>query len=334
MKENGPSVEKFNPNLYAHIFSSITRAAAIAAHSESGRGEKEKADQAAVTVMRNMLNILNISGTIVVGEGVKDEAPMLFINEKVGKGGVAIDIAVDPIEGTDATAGLLPNAYTTLVATEGGGILRLPEELIYVDKLITGPQARDFVNINASVKTNLAAIAKALDKDVSDLQITVLDRPRNQALIQQIRDAGAKVALIKYGDLMPGIASCMSGLGVHAVMGIGGAPEAILAAAAVKCFKGGVQIKPWTDNTETETIITNFGFPLDRVLNQDELVPGNNIVFSATPITGGVFGKGIRTFPEGIRTEGILITLNNGVLDVQLNDHATITNPQKCIFKL
>ena len=182
--------------------------------------------------MRKFLNGLHIRGVIEVGEGVKDKAPMLFIGEKVGMGnGPELSIALDPIDGTNATAGLKHGAISVLAASEKGGILRLPNDLHYVDKLITGPQARGLVNINTPVSENLKVIAISLNKDIPDLRIVVLDRPRNQNLILEIREAGAKVSLIDYGDLMPGVLTCIEGAGVHGVMGIGGAPEAVLTAA-------------------------------------------------------------------------------------------------------
>ncbi len=319
----------------AGVLSMATEIAAIAANDKSGLGRKNEADQAAVDAMRQFLNGLNIDGTIEVGEGVKDEAPMLYIGEGVGnKKGPKLSIAVDPIDGTKATAGLMPGAISVLAASEGGGILRLPDNLHYMDKLITGPQARDLVDINAPVSENLAVIAKSLDKDVSDLRIVVLDRPRNQNLINQIREAGAKVSLIEYGDLMPGVLACIQGSGVHAVMGIGGAPEAVLTAAGVICLGGGIQVKPWANEEDVKTNLEQNGFSLDRVLTERGLVSGKSIIFSATGITDSHVIEGVRTFKGGARLDSLVLTANNGVSSIERSDFTLVTDTNKIEYRL
>ena len=319
----------------AGILSMATEIAALAANNLSGQGKKNEADAAAVNGMRQFLNKLDIDGIIEVGEVEKDEAPMLFIGEKVGKGkGPKLSIAVDPIDGTKATAGLMPDAISVLIASERGGILRLPNDLHYMDKLIVGPQAKDSVNINAPVAKNIKAIAKSLDKDISDLRIVVLDRPRNQTLIDKIRETGAKVSLIDYGDLMPGVLTCIEGAGVHAVMGIGGAPEAVLTAAGVICLGGGIQVKPWTDKKDVEDSLKFNRFGLDRILTERELIPGKSIIFSATGITHSNVIEEVRTFKGGARLDSLVLTANDGISSIERKDFTLVTNTDKIEYRL
>ena len=312
-----------------------TENAAMAAYDWSGHNNKEVADGVAVEAMRNYLNLLNINGTVVVGEGIKDKAPMLYLGEKVGTGnGPEIFIAVDPIDGTTATAGDKPGAVSVLAASEKGGILRLPDELFYVNKLIVGPQAKGKVDINAPVVQNIKALADALGKNIPDLRITVLNRPRNQSLINQIHEAGARVTLIEYGDLMPGILVAMKGAGTHAVWGVGGAPEAVITAAGLKCLGGSIQIKPWTDNEDTASILGSIGFGVDRVFNETDLVPGKSVIFSSTGITRGDVTKGITTFVGGIRMHSILLTATNGVSSIEQRDLTQVTDTNKIVYTL
>lgn len=319
----------------AGVFAMATEVAAIAANNKSGLGKKDEADQAAVDAMRQFLNGLEIDGVIEVGEGDKDEAPMLFIGERVGKGnGPELSIAVDPIDGTDATAGLKPGAISVLAASERWGILRLPTDLHYVDKLITGPQAKDLVDINAPVSENLRAIARSSDKEISDLRIVVLNRPRNKGLIDQIRETGAKVALIEYGDLMPGVLTCIQGSDIHGVMGIGGAPEAVLTAAGVICLGGGIQVKPWTDKENVKDSLVDQGFPLDRILTERELVSGKSVVFSATGITHSNVIAGVRTFKGGVREDSLVLAANNGVSVIDRRDFTLVTNTSQIQYRL
>lgn len=319
----------------AGILGMVTEVAALAATNMVGQGKRDEADQAAVDAMRKFLNGLDIRGVIEVGEGVKDKAPMLFIGEEVGTGnGPELSIAVDPIDGTKATAGLKDNAISVLAASERGGILRLPSDLHYVDKLITGPQARGLVDINAPVSKNLKAIARSLDKDISDLRIVVLDRPRNQDLISKIRKAGAKVSLIEYGDLMPGVLTCIQGSGVHVVAGVGGAPEAVLTAAGVICLGGGIQTKPWTDEESVKSSLENQGFSLGRVLTERELVPGRSIVFSATGITHSKVIEEVRTFKGGARLDSLVLTANDGVSSIERRDFTLVTDTEKIEYRL
>ncbi|AKM83621.1 MAG: fructose 1,6-bisphosphatase II, fructose-1,6-bisphosphatase II [Candidatus Woesebacteria bacterium GW2011_GWF1_31_35] len=315
-------------------FNQTTQIAAIAAYEKSGLGNKEDADQAAVDVMRRLLNGMDICGIIEVGEGVKDKAPMLYIGELVGSGkGPGLSIAVDPVEGTTATAKLMSDAVSVLAVSERGGILRLPPELIYMDKIITGPQAKNSVDINAPAAKNLKNIAEALGKKISDLRIKVLDRPRNEKLIRDIRETGAKVASIDYGDLMPGIGTCIQGSDIHAVMGIGGAPEAVLIAAGVRCLNGGIQAKPWTDNKDTKKILEEKGFFLDNVYTEKGLVFGNLIIFCSTGITKGEILDGVRTFKGGIRTHSLVLAAHNGYSSAKFIDDTVITNVNEIEFR-
>ena len=319
----------------AGILGMATEVAALAANDKSGLGKRDEADQAAVDAMRKFLNGLHIRGVIEVGEGVKDKAPMLFIGEKVGMGnGPELSIALDPIDGTNATAGLKHGAISVLAASEKGGILRLPNDLHYVDKLITGPQARGLVNINTPVSENLKVIAISLNKDIPDLRIVVLDRPRNQNLILEIREAGAKVSLIDYGDLMPGVLTCIEGAGVHGVMGIGGAPEAVLTAAGVICLGGGIQVKPWTDKENVKESLKNQGFGLNRVLTERELVPGKSIVFSATGITHSNVIEEVRTFKGGARLDSLVLTASDGFSSIERRDFTLVTDTEKIEYRL
>lgn len=319
----------------AAVFGQATEKAAIAAADLSGRGEKIKADQAAVDAMRHYLMRLDISAVVEVGEGIKDEAPMLYIGEKLGTGGgPELSIAVDPIDGTDATAGLMPGAISTLAVSEGGGILRLSPDLFYVDKLITGPQAKDKVDINAPASENVEAIAKALGKDVSDLKIVVLDRPRNKELIENIRKVGAKVSLIKYGDLIPGVLTCIQGTDVHAVMGVGGAPEAVLSAAGVICLGGGIQARPYPKDDANEAKLLASGVDMNKVYTERDLVPGKSVIFSATGITQSNVIEGVRTFKGGLRVDTFLLAATDGVSVVTRKDTTLVTKTDEVWYRL
>src|SRR6476619_3872939 len=217
-------------------FVRVVERAAIAAARTMGQGDRKYADQVAVDAMRTEMETVDIDGTIVIGEGERDEAPMLFIGEKVGKGGFAVDIAVDPLEGTNLCATGAGSAIAVLAASEKGGLLNAPD--IYMDKLVVGPTSKGKTDINAPVEQNLKAIAKALDREVNDLVVIVLDRPRHERLIAEIRKAGARIRLIGDGDLSAGISAAVVGTGVHAVMSTGGAPEGVLTAAALRCLNG------------------------------------------------------------------------------------------------
>ncbi|HEX9765061.1 MAG TPA: class II fructose-bisphosphatase [Candidatus Acidoferrales bacterium] len=295
-------------------FLRVVEQAAIAAAHTMGYGDRHGADQAATEAMRRELSTTAIKGKIVIGEGERDEAPMLFIGEEVGaaeKDGdnfTRVDIAVDPLEGTNLCATGAPNAIAVLAASEPGGLLHAPD--IYMDKLVVGPSCKGAVELDAPVKDNLKAIAKRLDRDVEDLVVVVLDRPRHEQLINDIRSAGARIRLIGDGDVAPAIAAAVVGAGVHAVMGVGGAPEGVLAAAALRCLNGEIQARLVTTKPEHEERMAKMGIrdPKRLYFTQD-LAPGKHIVFACTGVTNGDLLRGVRFFGEGARTHSLLVTL-------------------------
>ncbi len=286
----------------------VTEAAAIAAARHMGEGDGEQADQAAVNAMREVLSNLPIRGRIVIGEGERDEAPMLYIGEEVGNGdGFAVDLAVDPVEGTNLVAKGLPNAIALLAVTERGGILHAPD--IYMDKLIVPPQAAGKVDLRWPPERNLEVLAEALRRRVSDITVVILDRPRHADLIAAVRRVGARIKLISDGDVAPAISAAVSGPGVHAVMGIGGAPEGVLAAAALRCLGGEIQGRLWYRNDAERQRAQEMGISdPDRIFRTDELVRGANLVFAATGITDGDLFRGVRFFGGGVRTHSLVMT--------------------------
>jgi fructose-1,6-bisphosphatase II len=288
-------------------FLRVVEQAAIACAHTMGQGDRHLSDQAAVEAMRHELDTVPIDGTIVIGEGERDEAPMLFIGEKVGRGGIPVDIAVDPLEGTNLCAVGAPNSIAVLAAAEKGGLLNAPD--IYMEKLVVGPSSKGKVDINAPVEDNLKAIAKALGRAVADLVVIVLDRPRHEKLIAEIRKAGARIKLIGDGDLSAGITAAVVGSGVHAVMGTGGAPEGVLTAAAMRCLNGEIQGKLVLTKPADQDRLKKMGIAdLDKVYRTEELAPGKNVIFAAAGVTDGNLLKGVRFFGEGIRTETLLMT--------------------------
>jgi fructose-1,6-bisphosphatase II len=289
-------------------FVRVVERAAIAAAHTMGQGDRKYADQVAVEAMRKEMETVDIEGTIVIGEGERDEAPMLFIGEKVGQvGGTPVDIAVDPLEGTNLCATGAPNAIAVLAASEKGGLLNAPD--IYMEKLVVGPSSKGKVDINAPVEDNLKAIARCLDREVNDLVIIVLDRPRHEKLISEIRKAGARIRLIGDGDLSAGITAALLGTGVHAVMGTGGAPEGVLTAAAMRCLNGEIQGKlVLTKPADAERLKKMGIFDLQRVYGTEDLAPGRTVVFAAAGVTDGSLLRGVRFFGEGIRTHCLVMT--------------------------
>lgn len=286
----------------------VCELAAIEAARLMGKGNRKEADQAAVTAMRKALNDLPIKGRIVIGEGERDEAPMLYIGEDVGDGtGPEVDIAVDPLEGTNLCATGMPNALTVMAVTEKNGLLYCPDT--YMEKLVVRPQAKGMVDIRKSVKENLEALARALGRDIDDLVVVVLDRPRHENLIKEIRAAGARIKLISDGDITPAIAATVEGTGIHALMGIGGAPEGVLSAAAVKSLGGEMQARMrWRNEEEKERAI-KYGMDIseEKVYTLDDLVSSDDIIFVATGVTKGDLLNGVRFFGGGARTHSIVI---------------------------
>jgi fructose-1,6-bisphosphatase class II len=290
----------------------VVEDAAIASARTMGMGDPNLADQAAVESMRHCLDTLAIEGTIVIGEGERDEAPMLFIGERVGAGtstGMTVDIAVDPLEGTNLCATGGAGAITVLAASERGGLLHAPD--CYMEKIIVGPAAKGAVELDAPVKQNLKAIARRLQRGVDDLVVVVLDRPRHQKLIADIREAGARIRLISDGDLSAGIAACVAGTGVHAVMGSGGAPEGVLTAAALRCLNGEILGRLVVKDAAQKERMQAMGITdVHRIYTAPELAPGRNLVFAACGVTGGDLLQGVRFTGDGVHTQSIVMNSN------------------------
>jgi len=284
----------------------VTEMAAIAASRVAGKGDVDLVDQAGVDAMRQVLNELPIRGEIVIGEGERDEAPMLYIGEVVGRGGpdaFEVDIAVDPVEGTGITARMVNNAVAVIAISEKGGLFKAPDT--YMEKIIVGPAAAGKINLGWPVAANLHAIALSLERSVADLTIAILDRERHVKLIKEVREAGARVKLIGDGDVIAALSAAVRGTNVHAVLGSGGAPEGVLAAAALKCLGGEIQGR-FVYRNETELgRLQSMGVDPTRIYNTNELAPGNAIVFCATGITDGDLLKGVRFFTKGVRTHTI-----------------------------
>ena len=294
-------------------FLHVVEEAAIACATTMGQGDRHKSDAVAVEAMRRVMDDLPINGTVVIGEGERDEAPMLYIGEKVGmanKGANGgrypdVDIAVDPLEGTNLCATGAPNAIAVLAASEKGGLLHAPD--MYMEKLVVGPSSRDAVDLDAPVRFNLRAIAQSLGRRIEDLVVMVLERPRHEKLIADIRATGARIRLIGDGDLSAGIAAAVVGSGVHAVMGIGGAPEGVLTAAAMRCLNGEIFARLVVAKPGDEERAKAMGVDLNRIYRSKDLAPGNSIIFAATGVTEGSLMKGVRFFGDGTRTTSLVM---------------------------
>src|SRR3954465_6877683 len=297
-------------------FLRVVEQAAIACAHTMGNGDRHKSDQVAVEAMRAVLDSVPIDGTIVIGEGERDEAPMLYIGEKVGmahalgKGAAGgfpqVDIAVDPLEGTNLCATGANNAIAVLAVSDRGGLLHAPD--LYMEKLVVGPSSKDHVSLDASVKDNLTAIAKCLKRRVEDLVVVVLDRERHATLMEEIRSTGARIRLIGDGDLSAGITAAVVGSGVHAVMGTGGAPEGVLTAAAMRCLNGEIFARLVVSKPEHEERCRAMGITdFKKVYRSKDLAPGKNIIFAATGVTDGTLMKGVRFFGDGNRTSSVIM---------------------------
>jgi fructose-1,6-bisphosphatase class II len=314
MRTPGDPVVIHDSDLSLHFLTVVEQAAIACAHT-MGQGDRHKSDQVAVEAMRKCLDTVPIDGTIVIGEGERDEAPMLFIGEKVGlaaKGSVKdidfpkVDIAVDPLEGTNLCATGAANAIAVLAASENGGLLHAPD--LYMEKLVVGPSSKHAVSLDAPVSENLRAIARCLGRDVTDLVVVVLDRPRHEKLIEDIRATGARIRLIGDGDLSAGIAAAVVGSGVHAVMGTGGAPEGVLAAAAMRCLNGEIFARLVVSKPEHEERCRAMGITdFRKVYTSKDLASGDNIIFAATGVTEGTLMKGVRFFGDGVRTSSLIM---------------------------
>ena len=272
----------------------VTEAAALASAKWMGRGDKNAADQAAVDAMRRMFDTLSIDGTVVIGEGEMDEAPMLYIGEQIGKAeehSIKVDIAVDPLDGTRSVANGLPNAISVVAIAPRGCLLNAPDT--YMKKIAVGPEAAGCIDINDSVENNIKNVAKALDKDISDVTVIVLDRPRHEKLINRIREVGARIQTISDGDILSAISTCFEQSGIDMMMGIGGAPEGVIAAAALKCLNGELQgvMMPFTDDQKRRC--DEMGVDCDKVYYLDDLVKGNEALFAATGVSHGEILDGV-----------------------------------------
>ncbi len=288
----------------------VVEDAAIASARTMGMGDPQESDQAAVESMRRCLDTLAIDGTIVIGEGERDHAPMLYIGEKVGarnhENPMVVDIAVDPLEGTNLCSTGGAGAITVLAAGEKGGLLHAPD--CYMEKIVVGPAAKGAVDLDAPVKQNLKAIARRLQRGVDDLVVVVLDRPRHQKLVADIREAGARIRLISDGDLSAGIAAAVAGTGVHAVMGSGGAPEGVLTAAALRCLNGEILGRLVVKDDAQKERMQAMGIQdVNRIYTTPDLAPGRNLVFAACGVTDGNLLQGVRFTGDGVHTQSVVM---------------------------
>ncbi|MEU6535333.1 class II fructose-bisphosphatase [Streptomyces sp. NPDC047000] len=299
----------------------VTEAAAMAAGRWVGRGDKNGADGAAVRAMRTLVSTVSMNGVVVIGEGEKDKAPMLFNGERIGDGtGPECDIAVDPIDGTTLAAKGMPNAIAVLAAADRGSMFD-PSAVFYMDKLVTGPEAADFVDIDAPVAVNIRRIAKAKRSTPEDVTVVILDRPRHDGLVKEVREAGARIKLISDGDVAGSIYALREGTGVDLLLGVGGTPEGIISACAVKCLGGTIQGKLWPkDDAERQRAI-DAGHDLDRVLMTDDLVSGENVFFVATGITDGELLHGVRYRSETAVTDSIVMRSKSGTVRKIVSEH-------------
>ena len=292
----------------------VTEAAAIAAAQHMGMGDKELVDQAAVDAMRFTLGSMSMDGVVVIGEGEKDEAPMLYNGEVIGDGaGPGMDIAVDPIDGTTLLSKGLPGAIAVIALSERG-TMNCPREVVYMNKIAVGKEAKDVIDINASVETNLKNIAKAKGRKISELTVIVLDRPRHDQLIDDIRSAGARIKLISDGDIAAGIHAAMWESEVDVLLGIGGTPEGVITAAAIRCIGGAIQCKAWPrDNKERDAAVA-AGADLSKVYSAEELVSGEDVFFAATGASTGDLLNGVRFFANGAQTHSLAMRSRSGTL--------------------
>jgi fructose-1,6-bisphosphatase II len=292
----------------------VTEAAAMAAGRWVGRGDKTAADQAAVDAMRAMLDSVSMDGVVVIGEGEKDEAPMLFNGESVGDGtGPQVDVAVDPLEGTRLTALGQPNAIAVIAVAERGTMF-FPGAAVYMEKIAVGPAGIDVVDIDASPTENVEAVAKAKNVSTRAISVVVLERDRHDELIDELRDAGAKVNLIRDGDVAPAIAAAQAGTGVDLLYGVGGTPEGVISAAALKCVGGGIQGRLWPRDDEERKRLLDAGLDPKRVLRTDDLVAGQDVFVAATGVTTGSLLRGVRYLPNGAITDSIVMRSRSGTV--------------------
>jgi fructose-1,6-bisphosphatase II len=292
----------------------VTEAAALAAARWMGRGDKNALDQAAVNAMRERLRVIEMDGVVVIGEGEKDEAPMLYIGERIGNGEPPkVDVAVDPVDGTTLLSKGLPNAVSVVALAEQG-TMYYPPGIVYMEKLGVGPAGRGVCSLEMGVEENIEALAKAKDERVDDLTIVVLDRPRHAELIEKIRATGARIKLISDGDVAGGLMPSLPDTGVDMLLGVGGSPEAVLTAAALKCLGGDIQCKLWPRNDDERAQAEKLGLSLDQVLTIDDLVRGSDVFFALTGVTDGELVKGVHYFPHGATTETLVMRSRSGTV--------------------
>ena len=292
----------------------VTEAAAMAAARYLGTGNKKLIDQAAVDAMRYVLGYIRMDGVVVIGEGEKDEAPMLYIGERIGDGSdLQVDIAVDPVDGTTLVAKGLPGAISA-VALSARGTMNCPRQFVYMNKIITGPEAKDVIDINVSVAENLNNIAKAKKQKVSELTVVVLDRPRHEQLLSEIRNAGARMKLIPHGDIGASIQAALPESGVDVLMGTGGTPEGVLSAAAIHCVGGGIQCKAWPRDDKEREAAEEAGVDLDMVYHTEDLIKSEDVFFAATGVSTGELLKGVRYFSGGVKTQSIAMRSLSGTI--------------------
>jgi fructose-1,6-bisphosphatase II len=292
----------------------VTEVAAMAAARWQGRGDKEMVDQAAVDGMRAVLSTVAIDGTIVIGEGEKDNAPMLYNGEKVGSGqGLQVDVAVDPVDGTRLTAGGMPGALAVIAMAEAGSMYA-PGSLVYMDKIAVGPRAAGSIDLDAPVGHNLRQIAKALSEDVNDLTVVILDRPRNERYVDAVREAGARIRLITDGDVLAAIATVEEDSGIDVLIGIGGSPEAVIAAGALTCLGGEIQCRLWPRDESERVYARENGLDIDSILTTRHLVNSDNVFFAATGVTDGELLDGVDFFADGAETHSVVMRSKTGAV--------------------
>jgi fructose-1,6-bisphosphatase II len=310
-------MSKQNPDIDRNIALELVRcteAAALMSSRWMGRGKKELADQAAVDAMRTLLNTIDMDAVVVIGEGDKDEAPMLFTGERLGTGkGPALDIAVDPVEGTRLLAHGQPNATCVIAVAERGAFYGW-QDIAYMEKIAVGPRSKGAIDITKSVSENLDSVAKAKGMSVNDLTVVILDRPRHEDLIHQVRDAGARIKLITDGDVAGALMATMPETGIDILMGIGGAPEAVITAAAFKCFGGDLQTRLWLRNDDERRIAEQRHIDVSKVFTIDDLVQGNDVLFAITGITDGELLEGVKYVHGGANTHSMVMRSASGTI--------------------
>lgn len=292
----------------------VTEAAAMAAGRWVGRGDKIGGDGAAVDAMRMLIGTVSMSGVVVIGEGEKDQAPMLYNGERVGNGdGPDCDVAVDPIDGTTLLAKGMPNAIAVLAVTERGAMFD-PSAVFYMEKMAVGPESADVVDLTAPVAENIRRVARAKNSDVSDVTVCILDRPRHERLVREVRQAGARIRFISDGDVAGAISAARPDTGVDMLLGIGGTPEGIIAACALKCMGGTIQARLWPKDEDERRKAVDAGHDVSRVLHTDDLVRGDNAFFCATGITDGDLLRGVRYRAGGCTTQSIVMRSKSGTV--------------------